>query len=93
MKTSLKLLMPVLAFALASAGAAKSVAVETADAKMPAPIPAYVQNPTPFVCPDVTAECSTVNTHVNCMSIEQPLKRAYLKNGSNQCSVELWKVL
>lgn len=93
MKTSVKVLLPVLAFALASAGAVSSNAAKANKVKATSGviIPAFIQNPSSTSCADVTADCSTTNTHVNCMSVEQPTKRAYLKNLQDRCAQELWK--
>jgi hypothetical protein len=92
MKTFVKVLMPVVAFALASAGAVSTNSPKASDARSGA-IPAFIQNPSSTSCVTVTANCSTNNTHQACMSIEQPTKKAYLKNASGACAVELWRVL
>nr|WP_223708793.1 DUF6520 family protein [Flavobacterium potami] len=93
MKTSVKILLPVMAFALASAGAVSSNSAKVNKVKSTSGviIPAFIQNPSSTSCLDVTADCSTTNTHVNCMSIEQPAKRAYLKNSLDRCATELWQ--
>lgn len=91
MKSFIKVMLPVVAFALASAGAVSTNAPKKADGKKP-PITAFVQNPSSTSCAPVTANCSETNTHLNCMSIEFPAKRAYLKDASNACVVELWRI-
>lgn len=91
MKTFLSVMLPVVAFALASAGAVSTNVSKKADSKK-TPITAFVQNPSSTSCEEVTANCSQTNTHLNCMSIEFPAKRAYLKDEANACVVELWRV-
>jgi len=84
-------MLPVVAFVLASAGAVTTTATKST-ANSAAPIPAFIQNPSSTTCGAVTANCSQTNTHLNCMSIESPLKRAYLKDNTDACVVELWRV-
>ncbi len=93
MKTLFKLAVPALAFVLASGGAYETIIVNKMYAKAPTIITAYVNNPTTGLCLAVTANCSVVNTHVNCLSIEFPTQRAFLKGANNLCTVELWKEL
>lgn len=93
MKTIVKLILPVLAFMLASAAAVSSNDVKIAESKKPV-ITAFVQNPNPFSCEQVTVNCSTVNSGVACMTSELVPRQAWLKTeDTHACNVDLYKIL
>ncbi|MFY7935756.1 MAG: DUF6520 family protein [Flavobacterium sp.] len=93
MKTILKVILPVLAFTLASAGAVSTNDAKVKDAKKTVAIIGYIQNPTAASCLQVSVDCTTNNTGQNCMSSETPARRVWHKNAANACSVNLFKVL
>ena len=92
MKNVLKVILPVLAFTLASAGA-----VATKEAKATksnsAAITAFVQNPSSANCLEVTVNCSEIFSNQACMT-GTPSKRAWLKDEqSHECDVTLYRIL
>lgn len=93
MKNVLKVMLPVLAFTLASAGAVSTNSSKVEEAKKPAAIIGYIQNPTAANCLQVSVDCTTTNTGQNCMSLETTPRRVWHKNAANACSVNLFKVL
>ncbi|MFC4510185.1 DUF6520 family protein [Flavobacterium buctense] len=93
MKTILKVILPVLAFTLASAGAVSTKDAKVKEAKKTVAIIGYIQNPTAANCLQVSVDCTTTNTGQNCMSSETTPRRVWHKNAANACSVNLFKVL
>lgn len=91
MKNILKVIMPVLAFTLASAGAVSTNEAKIADAKKTVLISGFIQNPSPSNCLPVTVDCSTT-VGATCMSSEAIPRQVWLKNAANACSVNLYKV-
>jgi hypothetical protein len=94
MKNIFQVILPVMAFTLASAAAVGSHDSKVEEAKNPASIIGFVHNPNSFNCLQVEVEdCTSVNTGQNCMTIESTPRRVWLKNQANACSVSLYKVL
>ncbi|MBM6499676.1 MULTISPECIES: DUF6520 family protein [Flavobacterium] len=93
MKTILKVILPVLAFTLASAGAVSSKNAKVKEAKKTVSIIGFIQNPSIANCLQVTVDCTPTTTIQNCMSSEATPRRVWHKNAANACSVNLYKVL
>lgn len=93
MKNVLKVILPVLAFTLASAGAVSTNKAKVEEAKKPVAIIGFIHNPTAANCLQVSVDCTTTNTGQNCMSSEATPRRVWQKNAANACSVNLYKVL
>lgn len=93
MKNILKVILPVLAFTLASAGAVSTNNAKVKNAKKTVAIIGFIQNPTAASCLQVSVDCTTTNTGQNCMSSEATPRRVWNKNAANACSVNLFKVL
>jgi hypothetical protein len=91
MRTFVKLLMPVMAFAFASAGAVSTNEAKISDAKKPL-ITGFIQNPTPLNCLAVSVDCNTPVTAQVCMSSESVPRQVWKKNSANACSDNLYKV-
>jgi hypothetical protein len=88
MKTIVKAMFPMVAFALASAGAVSTnVAKDKVTAKPV--ITGFIRNSSSITdCSSRSVDCSTVNTGFVCMSGAQ---QAWLKNGLDQCIVDLYR--
>ncbi len=93
MKTIAKVILPVLAFTLASAGAIGTNEAKVSEAKKPLLITGFIQNPNPTNCQLVTVDCTPENTGQICMSSEATPRQVWRKNIANQCSLNLYKVL
>jgi hypothetical protein len=93
MKNILKVILPVVAFTMASAGAISTNQTKVAESKSPTAIIGFIQNPTAANCLQVSVDCTLENTGQNCMSSEATPRRVWQKNGANACSVNLFKVL
>lgn len=91
MKTILKVILPVLAFTLASAGAVSTNEAKIAESKKTVLISGFIQNPSPANCLPVTVDC-TQTIGQTCMSNEVIPRQVWLKNAANACSVNLYKV-
>lgn len=87
MKTIVKAMLPMVAFALASAGAV-STNVEKTNVSGNRVITGYVQNSSVTDCSARSVDCSTVNTGFACMSSGQ---QVWLKNNLSQCIVDLYR--
>jgi hypothetical protein len=88
MKAFLKVWIPITALALAS-----KVALNrhlSKDNPMPL-VTGYIQNGSITTCLARTVDCSLLNSGQLCMSSDATPKQVYLKNGLNQCIVELYK--
>jgi len=90
MKAILKMVLPVAAFALASAGA-----VSTTGSSTPADgtvlINGWVHNPDANNCSErLNLNCRTTSGTPVCMSSDA--KQVFIKNGAGQCSVQLYRV-
>jgi hypothetical protein len=92
MKTIVKVILPVLAFTLASAAAVSNNKTKVADAKKPL-ITGFIQNPSAASCLQVSVDCSTTITNQVCMSSESTPRQVWLKNAANACNVSLFKVI
>ncbi len=93
MKTIVKVILPVLAFTLASAAAVSTNEAKVKEAKKSVAIFGFIQNPSPSNCLEVSVDCTPVNTGQTCMSSEAIPRQVWKKNASNACSVNLYKVL
>lgn len=93
MKNILKVILPVLAFTLASAGAVSTNNAKVKDAKKTVAIIGYIQNPSIANCLQVTVDCTTATTAQFCMSSEVTPRRVWHKNAANACNVTLFKDL
>ncbi|MBG6062904.1 hypothetical protein IWX83_002710 [Flavobacterium sp. CG_9.1] len=90
MKTIFKVILPVLAFTMASAGAVMSKDAKIKDAKKSVLISGFIQNPSPANCLPVSVDCNTTIGPA-CMSSEAIPRQVWLKNAANACSVNLYK--
>lgn len=90
MKNVIKVILPVLAFTLASAGAVSTNEAKIAASKKTVLISGFIQNPSPASCLPVTVDCATTGSQA-CMSNEDTPRRVWLKNAANACSVNLYK--
>ena len=93
MKNYLKVILPVLAFTMASAGAISTNSAKEKGTNEKAVIEGYIQNPTKSICLPTEVQCTPVNTGENCMSSELTPRRVWLKNEAHACSVNLFKVI
>lgn len=93
MKNVLKVILPVLAFTLASAGAVSTNKAKVEEAKKPVAIIGFIHNPSVANCLQVSVDCTTTNTGQDCMSAELTPRRVWQKNPANACTVNLYKVL
>jgi hypothetical protein len=93
MKNYVKVILPVLAFTLASAGAISTNKAKVEEAKKTTLISGYIQNPSPFSCEEVIVDCTTTNTGQACMSSEATPRQVWKKDAANACSDNLYKVL
>lgn len=91
MKTILKVILPVLAFTLASAGAVSTNEAKIAESKKTVLISGFIQNPSPANCLPVTVDCGQT-IGATCMTSEAIPRQVWLKNAANACSVNLYKV-
>lgn len=93
MKTIVKMILPVAAFVLASAGAISTNA--KTESKTAAPlINGWIQNPNANSCEARTnLDCSTTNSGSVCMSSDATPKQVFLKNAAGQCSSNLYRVI
>ncbi|MBP2284817.1 hypothetical protein H4V97_003135 [Flavobacterium sp. CG_23.5] len=91
MKTIFKVILPVLAFTMASAGAVMTKDAKIKDAKKSVLISGFIQNPSPANCLPVSVDCTTTGGQT-CMSNEAIPRQVWLKNAANACSVNLYKV-
>jgi len=93
MKTFLKVILPVLAFTLASAAAVETKAAKAEKAKNAVLITGYIQNPSPLNCDPIEVDCSTTFSSEACMTSEATPRHVWEKNEANACNVTLYKVL
>lgn len=93
MKTIVKVILPVLAFTLASAAAVSTNEAKIKESKKTVSISGYIQNPSSEDCLQVNVDCTPVNTGQLCMSSEATPRQVFDKNEGNACSVNLFKVI
>lgn len=93
MKTIFKVILPVLVFTLASAGAISTNEAKIEESKKSTAIIGFIQNPTAANCLQVSVDCTTTNTGQDCMSSELTPRRVWHKNAANACSLNLYKVI
>lgn len=93
MKTIFKMILPILAFTLASAAAVSTNNSKVEEAKNPVTITGYIQDPSPLQCLPVSVNCTEVNTGQACMSNEVIPRQVFKKNSAHACSDNLYKVL
>jgi hypothetical protein len=93
MKTILKVILPVLAFTMASAAAVSTNEAKVTEAKKTVLFSGFIQNPSPANCLSVSVDCTTTNTGQACMSSESTPRQVWKKNAANACSDNLYKVI
>ena len=93
MRTFVKVILPVLAFTLASAAAVGTKTAKVEEANKPVLITGFIQNPTPLKCKSVEVDCSEDYTDQICMSTETVPRQVWKMNGANACSLTLYKVI
>lgn len=93
MKTIVKVILPVLAFTLASAAAVSTNEAKVKDSKKTTAILGYIHKTSPFDCEEVAVDCTTTNTLHACMSEEITPRQVWLKDEGNACNVELFRVI
>lgn len=93
MKTIVKVILPVLAFTLASAAAVSTNEAKVKDSKKTTAILGYIQNTSPFDCDPVNVDCSTTATPHACMTEEITPRNVWLKDEGNACNVPLYRVI
>jgi hypothetical protein len=93
MKTIVKVILPVLAFTLASATAVSTNEAKIKESKKTVLITGFIQNPNPANCLSVSVNCTTVNTGQTCMSSEAIPRQVWKKNAANACVDNLFKVI
>jgi hypothetical protein len=92
MKTILKVILPVLAFTLASAAAVSTNDTKIKESKKVVSIIGYLQNPSEHDCDPVSVECTTVNTGPACMTATLPSVQAFAKDASGDCNENLYRI-
>jgi hypothetical protein len=92
MKNFLKVILPVLAFTLASAAAVSTHHSKLAEANSPVVVTGFIQNPTEDICDPVSVNCTVENTGNACMTSELTPQHAWLKDGANKCNVTLYRI-
>lgn len=93
MKTIFKVILPVMAFTLASAAAIGTNEIKVEEAKKPVVITGYIQNPTQFNCLPVSVDCTTEVTTQICESSEATPRKVWRMNTGNACNLDLYKVI
>ena len=93
MKTYVKLILPVLAFTLASAAAVGTKAAKNEKAKNAVLVTGFIQNPSPLNCEPIEVDCSSAVTDETCMTSEAIPRQVWDKNEANACNVTLYKVI
>lgn len=93
MRNTFKVILPALAFTLASAAAVSTHTAKIEEAKKPVAIFGYIQNPNPANCQQVSVDCTATNTGQNCTVSDTDSRRVWLKNEANACTLNLYKVL
>lgn len=93
MKTIVKVVLPMMAFTLASAAAFNTHESKIAEADNALVIEGFIQNPSPTNCLAVEVDCTTAVTGQICMSSEATPRQVWHKNSANACVVTLYKVL
>ena len=91
MKTILKVILPVLAFTLASATAVSTNEAKIKESKKDALIVGYVQNASEPHCEAVEVDCTVEAVGPVCMTSEFTPRQAFAKNNSNACTVSLYR--
>lgn len=90
MKTFFKLMLPVLAFMLASAAAYQTVESKNDLAKTSTSIVGYIHNPSEFECEEVNVECTNQVSSFVCMTLDN--KQVWRKSSTIQCDLELYRI-
>ena len=84
------LVLPIAAFALASAGAVSTNNSRIADAKSP-PLTAFAHGSGINPCEAQNVNCTTQILANKCMSSESPARQVWLKDGTGACVVNLYR--
>lgn len=93
MKTIVKVILPVLAFTLASATAVSTNEAKIKESKKTVLIIGFIQNPSPSNCLSVAVDCAVIHSGQICMSSKTTPRQVWLKNEANACVVSLYKVV
>ncbi|WP_026706643.1 DUF6520 family protein [Flavobacterium soli] len=92
MKNFLKVILPVLAFTLASAAAVGTHQSKVEEANSPLVIEGFIQSPTENSCTPVSVNCTIENTGNACMTSDLTPQHVWLKDGANKCNVTLYRL-
>jgi hypothetical protein len=92
MKTIVKVILPVLAFTLASAAAVSTNDTKIKESKKVVSILGYVQNPSAQNCEPVEVDCTIENVGPACLTSEATPRQAFAKDESNACNVTLHRI-
>lgn len=92
MKTIVKVILPVLAFTLASAAAVSTHESKIKESKKDVLLLGYIQNPSESNCEPVEVDCSTEITTQACMTAEATPRHVFEKDESNACNVSLYRI-
>lgn len=92
MKTIVKVILPVLAFTLASAAAVSTNEAKIKGAKKMVSIVGYIQNPSAQNCDAVEVNCSTTFSGQTCLTNEATPRQAFAKDESNACNMSLYRM-
>jgi len=93
MKTIVKVILPAVAFTLASAAAVSTNEAKIKESKKTVLITGFIQNPSPSSCLSVQVNCTTINTGQACMSSEATPRQVWKKNDANACVDNLYKII
>lgn len=93
MRNTFKVILPALAFTLASAAAVNTHSAKVKETKKSTEIFGYIHNPNSENCQEVSVDCTTTNTGQNCTVSEMDSRRVWEKNEANACTENLYKVL
>jgi hypothetical protein len=92
MKTIVKVILPVLAFTLASAAAVSTNETKIKESKKVFSVQGYIQNGSSQNCEPVEVNCSTVPNEQSCMTSEATPRQAFAKDEANACNVSLYRI-
>lgn len=91
---AIKLILPVIAFALASAGAVSNSGNAAIKKDGTVLINGWIQNPDPQHCSErKNLDCGNNTNNPVCMSFDATPKQVFLKNAADQCTQPLYKAV
>lgn len=94
MKTIFKMMLPVAAFMLASAGAVSTTGAKSLKADGTVLINGWIQNPDADHCdPIEELDCKTTSGTPVCMTSGSASQQAFLKTPGGRCTVPLYRVI